>query len=149
MTKLVKKQQYIAQNVEMIRSAAYETLSGNAVKLLIQMQTHWRMYEPIAYSVTEAQTRVGCSRGKAHEALRELETHGFIKLMLDGHFYKQLARKWRLTFREYNNQNPVMNGETGNREIDLLIHNMNAVCLMLNASCRIVNRCSVYERHPI
>ncbi|MCX7103255.1 MAG: hypothetical protein NTX38_17675 [Methylobacter sp.] len=106
MAKLVKKQQYIAQNVEMIRSAAYETLSGNAVKLLIQMQTHWRMYEPIAYSVTEAQTRVGCSRGKAHEALRELETHGFIKLMLDGHFYKQLARKWRLTFREYNNQKP-------------------------------------------
>lgn len=31
----------------MIRSAAYLDLSGNAVKLLILMQTHWRMYEPI------------------------------------------------------------------------------------------------------
>jgi hypothetical protein len=30
----------------MIRSAAYEKLSGNAVKLLVLMQTHWRMYEP-------------------------------------------------------------------------------------------------------
>ena len=57
MTKPHKKRQYIAQDVEMIRSAAYEKLSGNAVKLLILMQTHWRMYEPIAYSVTEARTR--------------------------------------------------------------------------------------------
>jgi hypothetical protein len=102
----LKKQQYIAQNVEMIRSAAYENLSGNAVKLLILMQTHWRMYEPIAYSVSEAQQRIGCSRGKAHEAIKELESHGFIKLMLEGHFHKQLARKWRLTFRDYNNQKP-------------------------------------------
>ena len=107
-TKMAKpvKKQYIAQDVEMIRSAAYQDLSGNAVKLLILMQTHWRPYESIAYSVSEAQKRVGCSRGKAHEALRELETHGFIKLMLEGHFYKQMARKWRLTFREYNDQKP-------------------------------------------
>jgi hypothetical protein len=100
-TKL-KKKAYIAQDVDMIRSAAYMDLSGNAVKLLILMQTHWRMYEPIAYSITEAQKRIGCCRGKAHEAFRELETHGFIKLMLEGHFSKQLARKWRLTFREFN-----------------------------------------------
>jgi hypothetical protein len=106
MTKPLKKQPYIAQNVEMIRSAAYKDLSGNAVKLLILIQIHWRMYEPIAYSVTEAQNRVGCSRGKAHEALRELESHGFIKLMLEAHFHKQLARKWRLTFRDFNNQKP-------------------------------------------
>jgi len=45
MAKPFKKKQYIAQDVEMIRSAAYEKLSGNAVKLLVLMQTHWRMYE--------------------------------------------------------------------------------------------------------
>ena len=106
MAKTLKKRQYIAQDVEMIRSAAYEKLSSNAVKLLILMQIHWRMYEPIAYSVTEAQNRVGYSRGKAHEALRELESHGFIKLMLEAHFHKQLARKWRLTFRDYNDHKP-------------------------------------------
>ncbi|MDD5276227.1 MAG: hypothetical protein PHR16_09110 [Methylovulum sp.] len=103
----IKKRQYIAQDVDMIRSTAYETLSGNAVKLLVLMQTHWRMYEPIAYSVSEAQKRVGCCRGKAHEAFKELEAHGFIKLMLEGHFSKQLARKWRLTFREYHDQKPT------------------------------------------
>ncbi len=102
----LKKQAYIAQNVDMIRSAAYMDLSGNAVKLLILMQTHWRMYEPIAYSISEAQKRIGCCRGKAHAAFRELESHGFIKLMLDGHFSKQLARKWRLTFREFNDHKP-------------------------------------------
>lgn len=91
----------------MIRSPAYQDLSGNAVKLLILMQTHWRMYEPIAYSVTEAQTRVGCCRGIAHACFKELESHGFIKLMLEGHFSKQLARKWRLTFREFNDQKPT------------------------------------------
>ena len=107
MSKPPKKRPYIAQDVEMIKSIAYEKLSGNAVKLLILMQTHWRMYEPIAYSVSEAQKRVGCSRGKAHEALRELEAHGFIKLMLEGHFYKQMARKWRLTFRDFNDQRPT------------------------------------------
>jgi hypothetical protein len=48
MAKALRKKQYIAQDVEMIRSAAYEKLSGNAVKLLVLMQTHWRMYEPIA-----------------------------------------------------------------------------------------------------
>ncbi|MDD1622645.1 MAG: hypothetical protein LUQ11_14305 [Methylococcaceae bacterium] len=90
----------------MIRSAAYEDLSGNAVKLLILIQTHWRMYEPIAYSVTEAQKRIGCCRGKAHAAFIELESHGFIKLMLEGHFSKQLARKWRLTFREFDDRKP-------------------------------------------
>jgi len=101
------RKQYIAQDVEMIRSPAYQDLSGNAVKLLILIQIHWRMYEPIAYSVTEAQKRIGCCRGKAHEAFRELESHGFIKLMLDGYFYKQLARKWRLTFRKFNDQKPT------------------------------------------
>ena len=103
----LKRKPYIAQNVEMIRSAAYENLSDNAVKLLVLMQTHWRMYEPIAYSISEAQKRIGCCRGKAHAAFKELESHGFIKLMLEGHFYKQLARKWRLTFREFNNQKPT------------------------------------------
>jgi hypothetical protein len=102
----LKKKAYIAQDVDMIRSAAYQDLSGNAVKLLILMQTHWRMYEPIAYSISEAQKRIGCCRGKAHEAFRELESHGFIRLMLDGHFSKQLARKWRLTFREFNDHKP-------------------------------------------
>jgi hypothetical protein len=107
MIKPLKKKQYIAQDVEMIRSAAYQKLSGNAVKLLILMQTHWRMYEPIAYSVTEAQKRIGCCRGSAHSAFKELESHGFIKLMLEGHFYKQFARRWRLTFREFNDQKPT------------------------------------------
>lgn len=106
MAKALKKKHYIAQDVEMIRSAAYENLSGNAVKLLVLMQTHWRMYEPIAYSVSEAQKRIGCCRGKAHAAFKELESHGFIKLMLEGHFHKQLARKWRLTFRDYNDNKP-------------------------------------------
>ncbi|WP_020563889.1 hypothetical protein [Methylosarcina fibrata] len=103
----IRKKQYIAQDVDMIRSPAYQDLSGNAVKLLILMQTHWRMYEPIAYSVTEAQKRVGCCRGIAHACFKELESHGFIKLMLEGHFSKQLARKWRLTFREFNDQKPT------------------------------------------
>lgn len=102
----LKKKAYIAQDVDMIRSAAYLDLSGNAVKLLILMQTHWRMYEPIAYSISEAQKRIGCCRGKAHEAFRELESHGFIKLMLDAHFSKQLARRWRLTFREFHDHKP-------------------------------------------
>ncbi len=102
-----KRKQFIMIDVDMIRSAAYLDLSGNAAKLLNLIQTHWRMYEPIAYSVTEAQKRIGCSRGKAHEALRELESHGFIKLMLEGHFSKQLARKWRLTYREFSDQKPT------------------------------------------
>ena len=106
MAKPFKKKQYIAQDVEMIRSAAYENLSGNAVKLLVLMQTHWRMYDPIAYSVSEAQKRIGCCRGKAHAAFKELESHGFITLMLEAHFHKQLARKWRLTFRDYNDHKP-------------------------------------------
>jgi hypothetical protein len=100
----VPKKQYIAQDVDMIRSPAYLDLSGNAVKLLILMQCHWRMHEPIAYSVTEAQNRIGCCRGLAHKAFRELETHGFIRLVLEGHFHKQLARRWRLTYREFNDQ---------------------------------------------
>jgi hypothetical protein len=50
--------------------------------------------------------RIGCCRGKAHEAFKELESLGFIKLMLEGHFSKQLARKWRLTFREFNDHKP-------------------------------------------
>lgn len=107
MGKVLRKKQYIAQEVEMIRSSAYENLSGNAVKLLILMQTHWRMYEPVAYSISEAQKRIGCCRGKAHEAFKELERHGFIKLMLEGHFHKQLARKWRITFRDYNDHKPT------------------------------------------
>ncbi|OAI10177.1 hypothetical protein A1507_21800 [Methylomonas koyamae] len=58
------KKPYIAQSVDMIRSAAYLDLSGNAVKLLILMQTHWRMYEPVAYSISEAQKRIGCSAAR-------------------------------------------------------------------------------------
>lgn len=102
-----KRKQFVMLEFEMIRSPAYMDLSGNAVKLLILMQTHWRMYEPIAYSVSEAQKCIGCCRGKAHAAFKELESHGFIKLMLEGHFSKQMARKWRLTFREFNEQKPT------------------------------------------
>ncbi|ESS72883.1 hypothetical protein MGMO_44c00330 [Methyloglobulus morosus KoM1] len=113
----VPKKQYIAQDVDMIRSAAYLDLSGNAVKLLVLMQCHWRMYEPIAYSVTEAQKRVGCCRGLAHQAFRELESHGFIRLVLEGHYYKQLARRWRLTFRQFNDQKPTDEWQTWTPEL--------------------------------
>jgi DNA-binding IclR family transcriptional regulator len=101
-----RRKHYIAQDVEMIRSKAYEHLSGNAVKLLILMQTHWRMYEPIAYSITEAQKRLNCSRGTAHKAFKELRQCGFIALVTESDFYKQHARRWRLTFREYNDNKP-------------------------------------------
>ncbi|MDD5268027.1 MAG: hypothetical protein PHO08_13015 [Methylococcales bacterium] len=142
MTKSFKKRAYIAQNIEMIRSAAYENLSGNAVKLLILMQTHWRMYEPIAYSISEAQKRIGCCRGKAHAAFKELESHGFIKLMLEGHFYKQLGGSGGLPSVSLTITSLLTNGETGHLEIDLLIHYMNTSCRIVNKSYRIVNRCS-------
>lgn len=107
MAKPLIKQRYIAQNIDMIRSPAYESLSGNAVKLMTLMQTQWRQHEPIAYSVSEAQKKIGCCRGNAHKAFKELESRGFIKLILDAHFHKQLARRWRITFRDYNDQKPT------------------------------------------
>lgn len=94
----------------MLNSTAWQLLSPNAVKQLIEV---WRRYNgvnngEISYSVREA-AGIGLHRNKAGRALQELVDSGFLKVARDSSFTVKTreARLWTITALPMPNGTPA------------------------------------------
>lgn len=95
----------------MTDSAAWLDLSGNAVKLLV----HLAKFEngsnngEIFLSERDAALAIGVSKRTAGKVFDELETHGFIAVMVKGHFVVKHgpATQWRLTWLPFGKLGPT------------------------------------------
>ena len=96
----------------MLKSPAWQDLSGNAVKLVLHLAMlsqgnngwgHTDEHGELFLSERDAAAAIGVSRNTASRAFAELIEHGFLRAVRAGHFAVKLkiATVWRLTFQPY------------------------------------------------
>lgn len=86
---------------DVIKSAAYKSLSGTAAKLIPILQEIWAPDRTtFHFSVERAEKALGVSHPTACNAFLELQKKGFIELVHPHEWSNGKAREWRLTWIE-------------------------------------------------
>ena len=91
--------QYINLSYAQIKSPAWRSLSGSAVKLWCELHSRFNGCNngKITLSFAEASENLGMGKATIQRAYIELISHGFIVLMKEGNWYHRQAHEWRLT----------------------------------------------------
>lgn len=100
---------WFAIHADWFDSAAFRDLSPAARCLLMEFL---HLHRPgrngqLSISVQNAMERVGCSKGTAQHAFRELAEHGFIKLKEGERWQERKAREFALTIEPVNGHEPT------------------------------------------
>ena len=91
--------QYVALPYAMLKSPAWRSLSGNAVRVWFELHTRYNGGNngAVRLSFAEAVAALHISKATAQRAFRELQEKGFIALVKQGNWYHRQAHEWRLT----------------------------------------------------
>jgi hypothetical protein len=94
-----RESQYFKLFYIMAHSAAFRSLSGGALKVLIELRCRFNGGNngKVFLSYQEAADILGMSKSTAARAFAELKEKGFIRLAGPGHFYGRRAAEWILT----------------------------------------------------
>ena len=95
--------QYFGLSYSMAHSAAFRSLSGGALKVLVELRCRFNGGNngKVFLSYQEAADMLGMSKSTAARAFSELEEKGFIRKARPGHFYGRRAAEWILTDCSY------------------------------------------------
>ena len=91
--------QYFGLSYSMAHSLAFRSLSGGALKVLLELRCRYNGANngKLFLSYQEAADLLGMGKSTAARAFRELMEKGFIRLAAPGHFYGRRATEWILT----------------------------------------------------
>jgi biotin operon repressor len=91
--------QYIPLPYAQIKSPAWRSLSGAAVKVWLELHTRYNGGNngKLHLSMKEAAEILGIGRATVKRAFDELEAKGFLVLEIPGDWYCRRAHDWRLT----------------------------------------------------
>ena len=91
--------QYFGLSYSMAHSAAFRSLSGGALKVLVELRCRFNGGNngKVFLSYQEASDKLGMSKSTAARAFAELKAKGFIRVARPGHFYGRRAAEWILT----------------------------------------------------
>ena len=91
--------QYVPLPYTQLKSHAWRSLSGAAVKLWLELHTRFNGGNNgrLRLSYAEASEALGMGKATVKRAYGELVAHGFLALEKEGNFYHRLAHEWRLT----------------------------------------------------
>jgi len=91
--------QYAPLPYPMLRSDAWRSLSGPAVKVLLELHTRFNGGNngQLHLSMNEASNLLGIGKSSVQRAFRELEEKGFLALTRQGSWYHRKASEYRLT----------------------------------------------------
>lgn len=91
--------QYITLFYGFLKSEAWRSLSGAAVKVWLELHTRYNGGNNgnVRLSLNEAAKTLSLSKGTAQRAFVELEEKGFIALHTPGNWYHRRAHEYRLT----------------------------------------------------
>ncbi|UWQ90845.1 helix-turn-helix domain-containing protein [Rhodobacteraceae bacterium M382] len=91
--------QYVTLPYAQLKSEAWRSLSGAAVKVWLELHTRFNGGNNgnVRLSMNEAVKALGISKGTAQRAFVELEEKGFVALHNPGNWYNRRAHEWRLT----------------------------------------------------
>ena len=98
-----REEQYIALPYNKVRSDAFRSLNGAAVKVYLEL--HSRFWGgnngELSLSLEEGARLLGMGKSTVKRALEELEEKGFIEMMRRGQFVGRQASEYRLTGQRY------------------------------------------------
>ncbi|PHO03019.1 helix-turn-helix domain-containing protein [Rhodobacteraceae bacterium 4F10] len=91
--------QYLPLPYAQLRSEAWRSLSGAAVRLWLELHTRYNGSNngALTLSYAEAGELLGMGKATVQRAYRELVEHGFLALEKEGNWYRRKAHEWRLT----------------------------------------------------
>ncbi|MEP2769017.1 MAG: helix-turn-helix domain-containing protein [Paracoccaceae bacterium] len=83
----------------MLKSPAWRSLSGAAVKVLLELHTRFNGGNNgnVRLSLAEAAKSLGPGKATVQRALTDLQDRGFIILTVLGNWYHRRAHEWQLT----------------------------------------------------
>ena len=93
--------QYVPLPYALLKSQAWRSLSGAAVKVFFELHTRFNGGNngQVRLSLNEAVAALGIGKATAKRAFDELEAKGFIELVTPGAWYHRRAHEWRLTHK--------------------------------------------------
>jgi hypothetical protein len=91
--------QYVPLPYAVLKSEAWRSLSGAAVKLFLELHTRFNGGNngKVRLSMNEAVEALGLGKATVKRAFDELQDKGFIDLVTPGNWYHRRAHEWRLT----------------------------------------------------
>lgn len=91
--------QYLPLPYALLRSEAWRSLSGAAVRLWLELHTRFNGSNngTLTLSYAEAGEALGMGKATVQRAYKELVEHGFLVLEKEGNWYHRKTREWRLT----------------------------------------------------
>lgn len=91
--------QYVPLPYALLKSKAWRSLSGAAVKVFFELHTRFNGGNngQVRLSMNEAADALGMGKATVQRAFKELEEKGFIALTTPGDWYHRRAHEWRLT----------------------------------------------------
>lgn len=100
--------QYIPLSYAQLKSPAWRSLSGAAVKVWLELHTRYNGGNngKLHLSMKEAAEILGLGKATVKRAFDELQAKGFLVLETPGNWYSRRAHDWRLTSKP-------MEGRTG------------------------------------
>lgn len=97
-----KEGQYTVLPYAFLKSPAWRSLSGAAVKVFLELHTrfHGGNNGRIHLSMNEAAEALGLGKATVQRGFAELQEKGFIALTTPGNWYHRKAHEWRLTTKK-------------------------------------------------
>lgn len=91
--------QYLPLPYAQLKSEAWRSLSGAAVRLWLELHTRFNGSNngALTLSYAEAGAMLGMGKATVQRAYKELVEHGFLALEKEGNWYHRKAHEWRLT----------------------------------------------------
>lgn len=99
--------QYAPLPYALLKSDAWRSLSGAAVKVWLELHTRFNGSNngKVHLSLNEAAEILGLGKASVQRAYVELEEKGFLKLERRGNWYSRRAHDWRLTTKPMHRTN--------------------------------------------
>ena len=93
--------QYAPLPYGLLKSQAWRSLSGAAVKVFLELHTRFNGGNNgrLHLSMNEAAEALGIGKATAQRAFQELQEKGLIALSKPGNWYHRQAHEWRLTMK--------------------------------------------------
>ncbi|MEM8631095.1 MAG: helix-turn-helix domain-containing protein [Pseudomonadota bacterium] len=91
--------QYVQLPYAMLRSLAWRSLSGTAMKVWCELHSRFNGSNngQLFLSLNEASKTLGLGKSTVQRAFEDLQEKGFIVLEREGSWYHRQAHEWRLT----------------------------------------------------
>ncbi len=103
-SKRTKEGQYLPLPYAQLKSDAWRSLSGSAVRLWLELHTRYDGGNngALRLSFAEASEALGMGKATVQRAYAELVAKGFLVLVRKGNWYQRRVHEWRLTTKPMN-----------------------------------------------